>query len=171
MESDISSNSEGEDKNDQERNSSADREDDIKPDTSTQTSRTEEESSTGWRKLPSSEEIEDEGDNRSEYRLNTTKAPKHPQVPISHPVHTAKTQCSTLVQRWGLFYAFWDNSWMPELLSCLVSVLALGGLLLVLGVYQGDVLQDLPIRLSINAIIAIFAAIIKASLIMPVAEG
>lgn len=72
---------------------------------------------------------------------------------------------------WESFYAFWDNSWTPELLSCLLAILALGGLLLLLGRNQDSVLHDLPIKLSINTIIAIFAAIIKALLIMPVAEG
>jgi hypothetical protein len=118
-----------------------------------------------------SDENEDTHGTTLRYSANTTEASKQPQKPASHPVREAPAWGPRFAQQWESIYTFWDNSWTPELLSCLVAVLALGGLLLVLGMYQGRVLGDLPIKISINAVISVFASIIKASLIMPVAEG
>ena len=119
--------------------------------------------------------ISDENDKKQGDALRldtkTTKSSERPQTQTPHPIRAFPTWESYFSHQWNLLCAFWDNSWAPELLSCLVAVLALSGLLLVLGIYQGRVLQDLPIKISINTLIAIFATIIKVSLAMPVAEG
>lgn len=71
----------------------------------------------------------------------------------------------------GRTVAFWMDSWIAEVLSCGVAVLSLIGLTVTLRVFQGKPLADYPLKISLNTIVAVFSAIVKASLLMPVGEG
>lgn len=68
-------------------------------------------------------------------------------------------------------YAFWSNGWLTEALNCTLSLVALVCLILVLRHFDGHVLTDVPLGISINTLIAVFAAVVKSSLLLPVAEG
>jgi hypothetical protein len=56
-------------------------------------------------------------------------------------------------------------------MSCVLSVLALASLVAVLRHFNGSVVMEMPLKISINTLVAIFAAIIKSALLLPVAEG
>ena len=64
-----------------------------------------------------------------------------------------------------------DRPWLLEVTSLLVACVALTAIIVTLAVHQGRPLPQWPQLISINSLIAIFTAILKASLIMPVAEG
>jgi hypothetical protein len=68
------------------------------------------------------------------------------------------------------FYAFWNDAWTAESLSCGLSLLALICLVASLRYLEGYALIDMPLQISINTLVAVFAAVIKASLLLPVAE-
>lgn len=68
-------------------------------------------------------------------------------------------------------HAQWHNGWLPEALSCCLSVAALVCLTTTLRYFEGYALNDIPLKISINALVAVFAAVIKSSLLLPVAEG
>lgn len=64
-----------------------------------------------------------------------------------------------------------SHPWLLEILSCLIAALALLATIVTLAVHEGRQLPQWPHLVSINALIAIFTTIFKASLLMPVAEG
>jgi hypothetical protein len=68
-------------------------------------------------------------------------------------------------------HATWVDSWTAEVLSCALSVIALACLVSALRYFDGYVVTKLPLKVSINTLVAVFAAIIKSSLLLPVAEG
>ncbi|MCJ1262181.1 hypothetical protein MMC22_002051 [Lobaria immixta] len=59
--------------------------------------------------------------------------------------------------------------WTWEILALLVSFLALTMIVLILYLYQGRSLLDWPYAISINSLISIFSAVMKAALFVPVA--
>ena len=64
-----------------------------------------------------------------------------------------------------------SNPWMVEVLSCLLASTALAAIIITLVVHQGKPLPQWPHLISINSLLAIFTVILKASLLLPVAEG
>ena len=64
-----------------------------------------------------------------------------------------------------------DRSWLPEVVSLLLACVAFTAIVVTLAIHQGRPLPQWPGLISINALIAIFTAIFKAALVMPVAEG
>jgi hypothetical protein len=58
-----------------------------------------------------------------------------------------------------------------EILSCVLSVLALACLVAVLRYFDGSVVTEMPLKISINTLVAVLAAVVKTSLLLPVAEG
>jgi hypothetical protein len=77
------------------------------------------------------------------------------------------TSSSPLMQ----FHATWVDSWTAEVLSSALSVIALACLVSALRYFDGYVVTKLPLKVSINTLVAVFAAIIKSSILLPVAEG
>lgn len=61
--------------------------------------------------------------------------------------------------------------WLWELLSIAVAALALVAIVIVLVLRRDRPLPKWPSAISINALIAVFTAIFKACLLMPIAEG
>jgi hypothetical protein len=68
-------------------------------------------------------------------------------------------------------HIFWNNGWLPEILSCGSSLVALVCLIATLRHFEGKITSDMPNNISINTLVAVFAAVIKSSLLLPVAEG
>lgn len=65
----------------------------------------------------------------------------------------------------------WRNTWVPEILGILLAVASLFAILAVLNNQDGKTTSQWPIRISINAVIAIFVVLLKAGLALPLSEG
>lgn len=61
--------------------------------------------------------------------------------------------------------------WLLEVFSCLVACTALFGIIITLYLHEGRPLPQWPSMISINSLIAIFTAIFKAAILLPIAEG
>lgn len=61
--------------------------------------------------------------------------------------------------------------WLTEILAYFVSLIALAAIIITLATHDGHPLPDWPFRISINALISVFAVILKATMMIPVAEG
>lgn len=64
----------------------------------------------------------------------------------------------------------WTVWWM-EIFSSFLALGCIIAMVVILSIYQGQPLPRWPKLISINSLIAVFTAIFKASLILPVAEG
>jgi len=65
----------------------------------------------------------------------------------------------------------WVDGWAAEIASCTLSVLALACLVATLRYFDGYVVTEMPLKISINTLVAILAAVVKSALLLPVAEG
>jgi len=65
----------------------------------------------------------------------------------------------------------WKYAWIMEILSFVLAIIALAAIYITLAVHNERPMPQWPKLISINALISIFTAILKASLMMPVAEG
>lgn len=63
------------------------------------------------------------------------------------------------------------ETWYMEIVSSILALSCIAAIVIILSLYQGKPLPAWPKLISVNALIAVFTAIFKASLIMPVAEG
>ncbi|KAF4545037.1 uncharacterized protein LTHEOB_5448 [Lasiodiplodia theobromae] len=61
--------------------------------------------------------------------------------------------------------------WLTEILAYFVSLIALAAIIITLATHDGHPLPDWPFRISINALISVFAVILKATMMIPVAEA
>ncbi|KAL1650425.1 hypothetical protein SLS58_001243 [Diplodia intermedia] len=61
--------------------------------------------------------------------------------------------------------------WLTEILAYIVSLIALAAIVITLATHDGRPLPDWPFRVSINALISVFAVILKATMMIPVAEA
>ncbi|KIX98246.1 uncharacterized protein Z520_06326 [Fonsecaea multimorphosa CBS 102226] len=62
-------------------------------------------------------------------------------------------------------------AWGVETVGLLIAILAFIAIIITLAVHQGRPLPGWPHLISINALIAVFTAILKAALVLPVASG
>lgn len=86
------------------------------------------------------------------------------------PLETAPPDSHARGPSFPRAYTFWVDGWSAESLSCLFAVAALIGLIAVLRYSDGRVVTQMRLSISLNTVIAIFGAVIKASLLLPVAE-
>ena len=63
------------------------------------------------------------------------------------------------------------SAWTTEFLSCIIALAALAAIVITLAVHQGKPLPKWPSTISINSLIAIFTSILKAAMLLPIAEG
>jgi len=61
--------------------------------------------------------------------------------------------------------------WTMDILSLCLAAVSFVAIVITLAIHQDRPLPEWPHLISINTLIAIFTAILKASLLMPVAEG
>ncbi|KAK1990633.1 hypothetical protein LX36DRAFT_531475, partial [Colletotrichum falcatum] len=61
--------------------------------------------------------------------------------------------------------------WALEFLSIFLAFSSLAAILAILSIHQGQPLPQWPRFVSINSLVAVFSAILKAALVMPVAEA
>jgi hypothetical protein len=79
----------------------------------------------------------------------------------------AAHKTSSLLQQ---FRSWWNDGWVAEVMSCALSVVAMACLITTLRYFDGHVLTQMPLKISINTLVAIMAAVVKSSLLLPVAE-
>jgi hypothetical protein len=84
-----------------------------------------------------------------------------------------KTEEETEPEDWLLtsYTTLWVDGWAAGVLSCVLSIAALVCLVATLQCFNGYAVTDIPLNVSINTLVAGFAAVIKSSLLLPVAEG
>lgn len=61
--------------------------------------------------------------------------------------------------------------WMIELLSCFVSLISVGVIIIVLRNYNGKPLSDWKQAITLNSFLAIFATLAQAGLMLPISEA
>lgn len=61
--------------------------------------------------------------------------------------------------------------WILEFLSIFLAFSSLAAIIITLSIHQGQPVPEWPSFVSINALVAVFSAILKAAMVMPVAEG
>jgi hypothetical protein len=71
-------------------------------------------------------------------------------------------------RRW---YTSWIDGWTAEILSCSMSAVALSCLVATLQYFEGRVITEMPLKISINTLVAVLATTMKAMLLLAVAEG
>ena len=89
----------------------------------------------------------------------------HQAAPTSNPKAPLKRDRSSPLLR------LWEYAWLIEIVSLLLAIIALAAIVITLSLHQNKPLPQWPSLISINALIAIFTAILKAALMLPVAEG
>jgi hypothetical protein len=60
--------------------------------------------------------------------------------------------------------------WLTELLASLIALLAFAAIVITLATHNGRPLPNWPFGISINALVSIFAVILKGTMMVPVAE-
>ena len=88
---------------------------------------------------------------------------KHAQQDSRHAV---KSQSKHKDSSRGTF-----RRWLPELLACCGVLLALVALIVFMSQYDGRPRPQWPYTITINTIVSIFGLILRACLLIPVAEG
>ena len=61
--------------------------------------------------------------------------------------------------------------WIAEMLSYLLAILALTAVVIILALHQNKPMPQWPSLISINSLVSIFTSIMKAAMLLPVAEG
>jgi hypothetical protein len=69
------------------------------------------------------------------------------------------------------YYPLWTDMWAAESASLVLSPVALIYLICTLRYFHGSVIIEMPLKISINTLVAIIAAVVKSALLLPVAEG
>lgn len=102
--------------------------------------------------------------------------PEEPQPETVHSkTDTSTDSSSSRPPKSAKIFPAWQNLankyWIYELSSSLVSLLALAGLLTVLGSFNGHARPNWPAYVSPNTMVAITTAILKASMMLSITEG
>lgn len=102
--------------------------------------------------------------------------PEEPQSETAHAkTVTSIDSSSRRPPNSAKIFPAWQNLantyWIYELSSSLISVLALAGLFAMLRSFNGHARPKWPAYVSINTMVAITTAILKASMMLPITEG
>lgn len=108
--------------------------------------------------------------NRDENSASATLQAKQPEVGVwDEPLASTQQQLSPPRPRHTFFGVL--GSWVWELLSCVIALGALAGILVVLQQFNGRALRDWPYSITINTLLSILITVIKAAVVVPLAEG
>lgn len=99
-----------------------------------------------------------------------TYASEEPHSEESQSLKENITPTKNSINRWHLSKALW-NVWWLEVSSSLLGLGCLLAIVIILSVHDERPLPNWPDLISINSLIAIFTAVFKAALILPIAEG
>jgi Protein of unknown function (DUF3176) len=64
-----------------------------------------------------------------------------------------------------------DYAWSVEIASCFLACAAFSAMVITVAIHQDEPLPQWPRLISVNSLIAIFSALLKAAILLPVAEG
>ena len=78
--------------------------------------------------------------------------------------------CHSLRRKWSTKLAFLKQWWM-EISGAFVILSSLIAMVVSLALYHDQPLSQWPYRVSINALVAVFAATLKAAMLLIIAEG
>lgn len=85
------------------------------------------------------------------------------------PPHiTKKRQRMRLMKRCSHLATDW---WLWELCATMTSLISFLAIILILRLHEGRPLPDRPFSITINSLVSIFATIMKAAMLVPIAEG
>lgn len=125
-------------------------------------------------------------DSSSRRRSVSTQVPGTPQPEVPQPEEpqsaAVHSKTNTLIYsssrrppNFAKIFRAWQNLantyWIYELSSSLISLLALAGLFAVLGSFDGHARPKWPAYISINTMVAITTAVLKASMMLSITEG
>jgi hypothetical protein len=65
----------------------------------------------------------------------------------------------------------WNYGWVAEILCCVLGIVSLIAIVITLRLHQGKPLPRWPLGITINALIATSAMLMKAGLTVPLSEG
>lgn len=65
----------------------------------------------------------------------------------------------------------YSYAWSIEIASCFLACAAFSAIVITVAIHQDKPLPQWPRLISVNSLIAIFTALLKAAILMPVAEG
>lgn len=63
------------------------------------------------------------------------------------------------------------REWLLEILACCLSLVPLVAIVITLAIHDGRFLPQWPFGISVNALVSVFAVILKGSMMLPVSEG
>lgn len=63
------------------------------------------------------------------------------------------------------------REWLLEILACCLSLVYLVAIMITLAIHDGRPLPQWPFGISVNALVSVFAVILKGSMMLPVSEG
>ena len=66
---------------------------------------------------------------------------------------------------------YWEDKWALEIFCCIFALLNLVAIIIVLVAQQNKPIPQWPGLISINSLISVFTALMKAAMMVPVAEG
>lgn len=101
---------------------------------------------------PDHQSILEQSENYEELDMPTGKGSEHTRA----------------MDRWSRLPTDW---WIWELLALLCSVISLVAIVLVLRLHEGRPVPDWPFSITINSLLSIFATIMSATMLVPIAEG
>lgn len=92
------------------------------------------------------------------------------QLPTSGD-HRPRQESNVQGQKISNICSQWFSIWAMEILSSAIASLCLAAIFGILYTHQGLPLPQWPLNITINALIAVFTAIFKMALLVPVADG
>lgn len=66
--------------------------------------------------------------------------------------------------------ASWADQWAFEIINCVLALCCLVSIVVILTIHRNRPLPQWPLNISINSLVSVFTAIIKASLLVPVEQ-
>ncbi|KAJ9603954.1 hypothetical protein H2200_011476 [Cladophialophora chaetospira] len=116
-----------------------------------------------------------EGVNQDEVSQSTIPRKPVPRTNRTNDLSTARysnlKEGSSHHARTPNTFNIWQYTWIVEVVSLFVAILAFAATVTTVAIYQNHPLPRWPSHISTNALVAIFTTILKAALMMPVAEG
>ncbi|OCL05885.1 hypothetical protein AOQ84DRAFT_379147, partial [Glonium stellatum] len=92
-------------------------------------------------------------------------------VPVRNHGHNGPEKSAARPRTMNPSRNWWDRLWIAELLSCFLAIAALVIIVIILATHQNKPMSQWPRLISINSLVSIFTSIMKAAMLLPVAEG
>ena len=112
-----------------------------------------------------------QSDNSSHELEPTTAVPVKPESTSQDSTSLEIAALPTRRRITSRILSLMNDVWAWEILSCVLATTCLIAIVATLAVHQDHPLPQWPNYISINSLIAIMTAIMKASLMVPIAEG